>query len=262
MKSSTSCAGLTVSIASSGTVLVTRTEPGASELAQALRAAGYTARCCPMLEIRPIDDGASNATVAEFDRFDIAICVSGHAARLALDRIDTHWTRRPEVTWIAVGAATARALSERGIRALQPATESSEGILALAPLSRIVGRRVLICAGRDGRPLLMEELSRRGARVTSLILYERVAVPAERAGVELHDLSAIGAVIVSSADGARAFAAAWRMAGGDAHVTVVAPSVRVAAELSGLGFSRVTAADGAGAWATVEALRKIDEESR
>ncbi len=37
----------------------------------------------------------------------------------------------PQVTWIAVGEATARVLAERGIQALQPATESSEGILAL-----------------------------------------------------------------------------------------------------------------------------------
>lgn len=251
-----------VSIANSGTVLVTRTEPGASELTQALRAAGYAAQCCPMLEIRPIDQAASNATVAEFDRFDMAICVSGHAARFALDRIDAHWTQRPEVTWIAVGGATARVLAERGIQALQPATESSEGILALAPLSRIVGRRVLICAGRDGRPLLAEELSRRGASVASMLLYERVAVSAERAAVELGDVSAIGAVIVSSADGARAFASAWQTVSGDPNVTVVAPSSRVATELRGLGFSRVTVADGAGAQATVEALRKIDEESR
>ena len=262
MKFSKSCAGLMVSIANSGTVLVTRTEPGASELAQTLRARGYAAQCCPMLEIRPIDHAASNATVAEFDRFDIAICVSGHAARFALDRIDAYWTQRPEVTWIAVGAATARVLAERGIQALQPATESSEGILALAPLSRIVGRRVLICAGRDGRPLLAEELSRRGARVASLLLYERVAVSAELAATELGDVSAIGAVIVSSADGARAFASAWQTVSGDPNVTVVAPSSRVAAELRGLGFSRVTVADGAGAQATVEALRKIDEESR
>jgi uroporphyrinogen-III synthase len=252
-----------VSIADTGaTVLVTRSEPGASELADALQAAGYSARRCPLLEIRPLDPAASSEVVAELDRFDIAICVSSHAARFALDRIDAQWTQRPELKWVAVGAATARTLAERGVKALRPATESSEGILALAPLSRIVGLRVLICAGRDGRPLLVEELSRRGARVTTLALYERVAVPVERAAAELGDRSATGAVIVSSADGARAFAPAWRAVRGDERVVVIAPSARVAAELSGLGFTRVTVASGAGAQATIEALRKIDEESR
>ena len=147
--------------------------------------------------------------VAELDHFDIVICVSGHAARFALDRFDAPRQRHPDLTWIAVGSATARVLAERGIDALRPANESSEGILALSPLSRVVGQRVLICAGRGGRPLLEEELTRRGARVTSLALYERIPVPAESVASRF-DSGAIGAVIVSSADGARALAPAWQ----------------------------------------------------
>jgi hypothetical protein len=46
-------------------------------------------------------------------------------------------------------------------------------------------------------------------------------------------------VIVSSADGARAFAAVRRPVGGNARVVVVAPSARVAVELNGLDFSVV-----------------------
>jgi len=248
-----------VSIADIATVLVTRSEPGASELAASLDEAGYLARPCPVLEIRRIDDPASSSTVAELDRFDAAICVSGHAVHFALDLVDATWEQRPRLTWIAVGAATARALAERGITALQPATESSEGILALAPLSRVVGKHVLICAGRGGRPLLAEELSRRGAVVSTIVLYDRVPVPIERVGRQLGDTSVIGAVIVSSADGARAFAPAWRVAGGNTGVAVVAPSARVAVELNGLGFQRVVVAAGAGASATIEALRNIDE---
>jgi len=249
-----------VPIADGGvTVLVTRSEPGASVLAHALQAAGYVVQCVPVLEIRPLD--ASSGDVVELDSFDIAICVSGHAARLALDRFDAPSKRHPDVTWVAVGAATARALAEHGIDALRPANESSEGILALTPLGRVVGQRVLICAGRGGRPLLAEELTKRGARVRSLALYERVPVPAERVASRLAG-AAIDAVIVSSADGARAFAPAWRAAAGDPRVAVVAPSARVAQELTGLGFRRVTVADGAAAPATIDALRKLDEESR
>ncbi len=244
------------------TVLVTRTEPGASELAEALRAVGHTVRRVPVLEIVPLDDGKWRGPVRELDRFAIAICVSAHAVRFALERIDAEWKQRPELTWIAVGAATARALAERGIAALRPETESSEGILALAPLSRVVGQRVLICAGRGGRPLLAEELSGRGALVTSLALYERRAVPVERLAAELGDHSVFDVVIVSSADGARAFAPAWRAIGGSARVVVVAPSTRVADELTKLGFRRVTIAEGAGAGATIEALRKRDEDRK
>jgi uroporphyrinogen-III synthase len=252
-----------VSMTDSGAaVLVTRTEPGASELAEALRAAGYVVHRVPVLEIVPIDDGEWRDVVRELDRFAIAICVSAHAVRFALERIDVEWKQRPELRWIAVGAATARALAERGIAALRPEPESSEGILALAPLSRVVGQRLLICAGRGGRPLLAEELSKRGALVTSLALYERVAVPVVRLAAQLGDGGALGAVIVSSADGARAFAPAWRAVGGNDRVVVVAPSARVAEELRHLGFQRVAIAEGAGAGATIEALRKQDEETK
>jgi len=252
-----------VSMTDSGaTVLVTRTEPGASELAEALRAVGHAVHCVPVLEILPLDDAEWRDVMRELDRFAIVICVSAHAARFALERIDAEWKQRPELTWIAVGAATARALAERGIAAQRPETESSEGILALAPLSRVVGQRVLICAGRGGRPLLAEELSGRGARVTSLVLYERVAVPVARLAAKLRDGVVIGAVVVSSADGARAFAPAWRAVGGDEGIVVVAPSERVAGELRSLGFRRVTIAGGAGAGATIEALRKRNEETK
>lgn len=259
MKSLTNYAAVPMVPIADATVLVTRSEPGASALADALRAAGYVVRCVPVLEIRPID--VSSSDVRELDLFDVVICLSGHAARFALDRFDAPRQRPPDLTWIAVGAATARVLAERGIDALRPANESSEGILALAPLSRVVGQRVLICAGRGGRPLLEEELTRRGARIRSLALYERIPVPAESIASRL-DSAATGAVIVSSADGARALAPAWRAAGGDPRIAVVAPSARVAHELADLGFRRVTVADGASAPATIDALRRIDEESR
>jgi uroporphyrinogen-III synthase len=197
--------------------------------------------------------------IGELDRFDAVICVSGHAVRFVLERIDAAWKQRPDLTWIAVGAATARALADHGVAALRPVIESSEGILALAPLNRVVGKRVLICAGRGGRPLLAAELARRGADVTTAALYQRVAVASEHAARQLGDASAIGAVIVSSADGARAFAPVWRAVGGDDRVAIVAPSARVAVELNGLGFQRVMVADGAGASATIEALSNLDE---
>ncbi len=101
---------------------------------------------------------ASSTTVAEFDRFDIAICVSGHAVRLALDRIDTHWTRRPEVIWIAVGEATASALSgaefgaaagDRVVggytraRAAQPSSRAPRADLCRSRWTSVAGGRIV-----------------------------------------------------------------------------------------------------------------------
>jgi len=248
-----------------GKVLVTRSEPGASDLADALQAAGYAALVCPVIDIRRNDDPGLPTIVRRLNEFDFVIFVSGHAARFGMDLIDRMWPSRPSPTWIAVGEATARILARRGVAALTPAAETSEGILTLPQLSSVVGKRVLICAGNDGRSLLTDELIRRGATVERLELYRREAVVAERAELRLAN-EPIGAVVVASGDGARSFAAIWRRINGDRRVTVVAPSQRVAAELEGLGFRRVVVTHGAGAAAVIAALDEVrgvgDEDDR
>ena len=238
-------------------ILVTRSEPGGSVLVEALRNAGYSALRLPVLEIQPLDDRQNRAVVAELDRFDVVICVSAHAARFAVELIDQVWSERPRLLWIAVGAATAGALGVYGIAALVPATESSEGILALPQLSDVVGRRVLICAGRDGRSLLTDALSRRGALVERMDLYTRVPTALATALKCLPGDNAVAAVVISSVDGGRAFATIWRAAGGDSGVVVIAPSSRVAAALREMKFRRVVEADGAGAPSVIAALETL-----
>ena len=176
-------------------------------------------RRVPVLEIRPLD-AAARATSCGADRFDIVICVSGHAVRLRCDRSMRSGATPGRLTWIAVGAATARALAERGIDGCDRRPNRRRVYWRFAPLSRVVGQRVLICAGRDGRPLLAEELAQRGAIRHVLALYEREAVPAN-AWRRFGD-AAIGAVIVSSADGARAFAPR----GARSAATTASPSSR------------------------------------
>ncbi len=241
-------------ITSAGKVLITRTEPGATTLADALREAGYATLRCPLIDVVPTDDPALQHSVATLDQFDVAIFVSGHAVRFGLDRIDAAWPERPQLTWIAVGAATAAALAQRGIVALMPALESSEGVLALPQLEAMAGRRVVIFAGRGGRSLMAEELRHRGARVEHAQLYQREPVPASRAAQCVMSNGPIGAVVIASGDGARAFAALWHNVSGSRTVAVIAPSHRVADELKGLNFQCVTVAYGASAAAVIAAL--------
>lgn len=238
-------------------ILITRSQPGASELAEALRGVGYATLLCPVIDVRANVDAPLRRTVAALDRFDIAIFVSGHAVRFGLDLIDAVWPTRPQLTWIAVGKATALALVHRGITALTPERESSEGILALPQLSDVVGRRVLICSGRGGRSLLADELVRRGAEVERLELYRREALPLESVAMHLAESGSIAAVVIASVEGARAFSAVWRSVNGDRTVVVLAPSQRVAVQLKDLDFQRVVVADGAGAAAVIAALRRI-----
>ena len=256
MKFSWNCVrALTVPVADiGGKVLVTRSEPGASQLAEALGAAGFATFVSPVIEIRPIVDPALQRTVQILDRFDVVIFLSGHAVRLGLDQIDEVWPTRPPLTWIAVGETTADLLARRGVAAITPEHESSEGILALPQLSQLLGRRVLICSGRGGRAVLVDELIRRGADVERLELYQRERVPTERAVKHLTGGGPIAVVVIASGDGARAFSGVWRAMQGDPGVVVVAPSQRVAAQLEDLEFHNVVVADGASSTAVIAAL--------
>lgn len=238
-------------------ILVTRSEPGASVLVAALRDAGYSALGVPVLEIQPLDSPHNRAVVAGLDRFDVVIFVSGHAVRFGAELIDEVWPERPPALWIAIGSATADALGVYGIAALVPAIETSEGILALPQLSDVVGRRVLICAGRDGRSLLTDALTRRGALVERLDLYTRVPTALATALKCLPEDRAVAAVVISSVDGGRAFATIWRAVGGDSAVVVIAPSPRVATALREMNFRRVVEAEGAGAQSVIAALETL-----
>jgi uroporphyrinogen-III synthase len=240
-------------------VLVTRSEPGATELANALTAAGHSASVCPVLEVRGIDDPAARRTFDRLNRFDVVIFASGHAVRFAFESIEPARVP-PRLTWIAVGASTGALLARHGIAAVVPAVESSEGILALPQLSDVVGQRVLVCAGDGGRATIADTLVERGAVVETVALYRREAVPVDRLRTRVPNPSSIAAVVISSAEGGAAFAMLWRAIGGHATVPIVAPSQRVAMELTRLGFERVAVSSGAGAAAVVAALEQLRDE--
>jgi uroporphyrinogen-III synthase len=240
-------------------VLVTRSEPGASELANALKAAGRAAVVCPVLEVRRIDDSAAQRIFDRLDRFDVVIFVSGHAVRFAAESIGTQSVPQG-IIWIAVGTTTGAALDRLGIAAVVPAVESSEGILALPQLSNVVGRRVLVCAGDGGRAAIADTLATRGALVETIALYRREAVPVEQLRTRVPEPHSIAAVVISSAEGGAAFAMLWRSVGGNTTVPIVAPSQRVATELTRLGFERVAVSGGAAAAAVVAALEQLGNE--
>ena len=236
-------------------ILITRTQPGAARLAAVLENAGFFALQCPVLEIRAVDSAQARRTVAQLNEFDVVIFVSEHAVVHGMRLIDEEWRARPDgLTWIAVGATTASALARYAITAIVPEHESSEGILELSQTAQLAGRRVLVVAGRDGRRELAAAFAQRGAKVDVLELYAREAVTGNRT---MFGDGEIAAVVVSSADGGRSFAALWRAAGRDFGVPVIAPSARVAGVLRDLAFTAVVESAGAGPAAVLDAIRTV-----
>jgi uroporphyrinogen-III synthase len=73
-----------------------------------------------------------------------------------------------------VGAGTARALARHGIAARVPRERcDSEGLLALADLAEVRGRRIALIGAPGGRNLLATTLRGRGADVHAIHVYER-----------------------------------------------------------------------------------------
>jgi uroporphyrinogen-III synthase len=156
-------------------VVVTRPQPAAEQTAQVLREAGARVLVAPMLEIAALPTDSAKP-VAE-QSFAASVFVSVAAVEhglIALGQRD----RKALGAVLAVGAATARRLAEKGIVDVYApdAGEDSEALLADARLAAVSGNAILIVRGQSdagGRRLLADTLRARGAVVTELVCYER-----------------------------------------------------------------------------------------
>ncbi|MBS03788.1 MAG: uroporphyrinogen-III synthase [Gammaproteobacteria bacterium] len=236
------------------TVIVTRPEPDNALLCAALIEGGYTPVALPLMQITPKGlDPAARQLIADLDLFDVVICTSGHAARLAAEAIDRVWPQLPVApAWYAVGQRTARVLAGYGIEAIVPARETSEGLLGLDALQALGGCRCLILRGEGGRDHLRVSLVHRGARVDTLELYVREPVivtdPMRRQAL---DAEAAFAVVTSGE-------LVGHLAGvlppdADHPVCLIVPTERVARIARERGYRAVVAGRASNA-ATLDAL--------
>jgi uroporphyrinogen-III synthase len=180
-------------------------------LCRMLQNQGATTLTLPVIEIRPLKERRDLAAqLSDLQHFDLIIFSSANAVRFGVSFLD----QKRDLMLAAVGPATARALNQAGYRvAIQPqASFDTEGLLAHPRLEHVGGHRVLLIKGRGGRPLLQQELTRRGATVVSADVYERV--PVDPAPEMLDDLQE-------------------RLAAGDVHA-ITATSLEIAGRLLGI----------------------------
>jgi uroporphyrinogen-III synthase len=152
----------------------------------------------PVVEIRACGERRAQAVSAgALEGFDLIVFVSANAVRFGAALLQ----QRRDLPLAAIGPATARALNHSGYRvAVQPEQYDTEGLLQHPRLQHLAGDRVLLIQGRDGRPLLQQELERRGAHVLSLEVYERVPAPVSPAALAaLQDALAAGELQVVTA---------------------------------------------------------------
>ncbi|MFO1422237.1 MAG: uroporphyrinogen-III synthase [Candidatus Competibacteraceae bacterium] len=222
-------------------VLVTRPEHQAGPLCQWIEQHGGVAIRWSALVISEPRDWAP--ALALFDRlanYDLAIFTSANAVDRAMPPIQERGGFPPGLEIAAIGPATARALARHGVdRCLQPEQGfTSEALLALPRLQRVVGQAIAIVRGEGGRELLAETLTARGARVEHAEVYRRERPALDvTALLERWSRGEIGAVVVTSAESLSNLFDMLGVAGQDylRQTPVIAVSARTAQSAANFG---------------------------
>lgn len=129
----------------------------------------------PGVVLKIIDPASPTKTeLAEARHSDIVIFVSPAAVQFAFAlQPKLHFAGHSVI--LAVGSATARALTRRGMADVrQPSgQQDSEGLLDLPELARIRGKHVSLIGAPGGRGLLAQTLRKRRATVEAIHVYRR-----------------------------------------------------------------------------------------
>lgn len=185
-------------------ILVTRTANQVDAFSQKLRAAGFTPVEFPAIQLEPLPWASLDRALAVLSNFDWLIFTSGNAVDFFLRRVDELnlvLDNLPQVA--AVGSATARRLTERGI-AIDYMPDEFVGTELVLGLGDLTGKKVLLPRAKIGRPEIANLLQEQGADLTEVALYDTVtAVPASYAWNELN--KGIAAITFTSPSSVRNF---------------------------------------------------------
>ena len=155
-------------------VLNTRPYPAIKELSAQIRTAGGQSIEFPLIAIEALNNWV--ATLPALITIDVAIFLSPNAVNYFFSTLSAQnilWS--PTTTVIAIGEGSAKALRNWQIAVdLIPTIADSEHLLALSILQAVQNKTILICKGDDGRPLLSEILTKRGANLKITAVYKRV----------------------------------------------------------------------------------------
>lgn len=158
-------------------VLVTRPEKQAEKLCALLNKIGMIPVKLPVLEIVASEEEVKiREILSQLHYYQWLFFVSVNAVNFTLRANNGKIPKLQGVGVIAIGQATASALRNVGINVdLMPERGfNSEAVLALPELQQLSGKSCLIVRGKGGRELLPETLKKRGAKVDSLEVYQRV----------------------------------------------------------------------------------------
>lgn len=178
-------------------VVVTRPSQQSEEILLQLDEAGASTLKLPLLEIvKSNNTSMIHRVLTRLDRYDSILFVSTNAVRFALaDMQDGHLSQLEKANVWAIGHATASALQSAGINTIQLPVDgvNSEALLQMPQMQKVTNQQILVFQGGNGRSLLYDTLSERGAQVDCLDVYQRQAPIYNKSVVESlrHDADVI-----------------------------------------------------------------------
>lgn len=219
-------------------VLVTRRRDQAEALAKALAARGARAILFPTIEVRPVADlsGLDHA-IDTLEAYDWIAFPSPSAVDVVFDRLRARGARLPTGLRVAaVGPGTAQALGARGAR-VDFIPSQFVGEQLGRELTPVQGCRVLVPRAARGREELVIELTRRGAIVDEVSVYETLPAAVDPREMEELERGVDVATFTSPSTVENFFALlgarAVRVLGG-AYVACIGPVTASAARALGL----------------------------
>lgn len=153
-------------------VIVTRPAHQAQSLVTALQGQGFNAQSIPLLTIEPLQFDIPNAPV------DGWIFISPNAVEHFAHRLSSSiGALLSGKSVYAIGESTARYLQQKGVaKVIYPQISNSESLLALDPLESVQNQRIILVCGVGGRDTIETTLTKRGAQVDRLEVYQRQPV--------------------------------------------------------------------------------------
>lgn len=166
-------------------ILVTRSPGQAGEFAGLLRGLGAEVLQVPLIRFDPPDSWeAADRAISRLGRYSLIVFTSATAVECFLGRLEAGG-REPgalsRVPLAAVGPKTAGTLRRHGLTVeVVPDEFVAEGLLAALKGRGLEGTEILVPRAQEAREALVEELEKRGARVTVAPVYRTVRADENR----------------------------------------------------------------------------------
>lgn len=245
--------------------LVTRPEPQAQALVEAITAASGQAWSMPMLAIEALEQTqAMRDCLMMLDQFDKVIVTSRIAAKQGMELIEQYWPQLPiHSQWFTLGRGTADELKPFCIQAqYSDQGIDSEALLQLPPF-RLPAHsnegvrkkeKILIIKGVGGRGLLEKRLQLTGDSVQTLEVYQRSRPKyPDDALVKKLESHAINVILCASGETLTNLGH-YLPTQHRENYRLLVPGARVTSQAHDLGFRHIVNTNGASNAAMLEAL--------